>query len=156
LSNDELLRPTLADYRKPPSLYHSTGFFVSAFFGGPVGAGLYAGANAWRLGRLSRDLPVILAVVAAALLGILEIYRAGMLQALAHWLGGSLSRNLSIIVRTFGIATFGAIYLAHRRFFRAAQVSGVKPLPGWLPGIVATSAGYFSMAAFTTWILEHH
>src|SRR6478672_6229260 len=79
LSNGDLLRPTLSDYRKPPALYHPTGFFVSAFFGGPVGAGVYAGANAWRLGRLWRDLPVILCIVAGAFLVMLELQRAGAL-----------------------------------------------------------------------------
>ena len=66
LSNDDLLRPTLSDYRKPPALYNSTGFFLSAFFGGPLGAAMYGTANCHRLGRLSRDLPVIVGITAVA------------------------------------------------------------------------------------------
>jgi hypothetical protein len=156
LSNDDLLRPTLSDYRKPPALYHSTGFFLAAFFGGPVGAGVYAAANAWRLGRLARDLPVIVGIVAAAFLGLLELHRAGALEALADWLGGSLARNLGLFLRALGIATFGAIYFLHRGFFRAAQISGTKPLPGWMPGILAVGLGLAANEAFDAWILGHH
>jgi hypothetical protein len=156
LSSDDLLRPTLSDYRKPPALYHSTGFFVSAFFGGPMGAGVYAGANAWRLGRLSRDLPVILGIVAAAYLAMLELHRAYALDALADWLGGTLNRNLDLIVRAFGLATFGAIYFLHRRFYRAARVSGLKPLPGWVPGGLAVALGLATNFAFASWFLAHH
>jgi hypothetical protein len=156
LSNDDLLRPTLSDYRKPPALYNSTGFFVSAFFGGPVGAGVYAGANAWRLGRLPRDLPVIAAIVAAAFIALLELHRAGALDVLADWLGGSLGGNLGIFLRAFGMATFGAIYFLHRGFYRAAQVSGMKPMPGWVPGILAVVVGLAANVAFHGWILGHH
>ena len=156
MGNDDLLRPTLSDYRKPPALYHSTGFFISAFFGGPLGAGVYAGANAWRLGRLSRDLPVIVGIVAAAFLALLELHRAGALAVLADWLGGSLGRNLGIFLRATGIATFGAIYFMHRGFYRAARVSGMKPLPGWVPGILAMILGLAANEAFDAWILGHH
>ncbi len=156
MSNEDLLRPTLSDYRKPPALYHPTGFFVSAFFGGPMGAGVYAGANAWRLGRLSRDLPVILCIVAGAFLVMLELNRVGALDALASWLGGSTTRNLGVFMRALGIASFGAIYLLHRRFYRAARVSGLKPLPGWVPGIAAVVLGVATNSAFAAWFIAHH
>jgi hypothetical protein len=156
LSNGDLLRPTLSDYRKPPALYHPTGFFVSAFFGGPVGAGVYAGANAWRLGRLWRDLPVILCIVAGAFLVMLELQRAGALDALAGWLGGSSTRNLGLFMRALGMACFGAIYFLHRAFYRAARVSGLKPLPGWVPGIAAVALGMATNTAFATWFIAHH
>ncbi len=156
MSNEDLLRPTLSDYRKPPALYHSTGFFVSAFFGGPLGAGVYAGANAWRLGRLSRDLPVIVCIVAGAFLVMLELHRAGAFEILAEWLGDSPTRNLGLITRAFGMASFGAIYFLHRPYYRAARVSGLKPLPGWVPGIAAVALGWVANTAFATWFLAHH
>ncbi len=155
MSNDDLLRPTLSEYRKPPSLYNSTGFFLSAFFGGPVGAGLYASANSFRLGRLSRDLPVIIAITAAAFLLLIEFDRMGLLAQLDDFLDGSRSRNLGIYVRGMGIACFGAIYIMHRGYFRAARVSGMKPLKGWVPGIAAVLAGFAANVAFTVWI-QHH
>jgi hypothetical protein len=155
LSNDDLLRPTLTEYRRPPALFNSTGFFLSAFFGGPVGAGIYATANTFRLGRLARDLPVIVGVTAAAFLALIELDRIGLLDQLSSFLGGAKSRNLAIFVRGMGIACFGAIYLLHRGFFRAARVSGVTPLAGWVPGIVAVVAGYAANVAFVAWI-EHH
>ena len=155
LSSDDLLRPTLSDYRKPPSLYNSTGFFLSAFFGGPVGAGLYAAANTFRLGRLARDLPVIIAITAGAFLLLIELDGMGVLARLGSYLGGTKARNLEIYVRAMGIASFGAIYLLHRGYFRAARVSGVTPLKGWIPGIAAVLAGYAANIAFIAWI-QHH
>jgi hypothetical protein len=155
LSNEELLRPTLADYRRPPALYNSTGFFLSAFFGGPVGAGLYATANSFRLGRLARDLPVIVAITAAAFLVLIALDGMGVLSRLDGFLGGSTLRTVQICLRAMGIACFGAIYLLHRGYFRAAQVSGVVPLKGWVPGIAAVAAGLVANVAFIGWI-EHH
>jgi hypothetical protein len=155
LSNDDLLRPTLSGYRKPPALYGSTGFFLSGFFGGPVGIAVYASANAYRLGRLATDLPAIVGITAFAFLIMLEMHQWGWLTLAAQYLGGSLERNFNIIVRAFGIACFGAIYLLHRVFFRAARVTGVEPLPGWVPGIVAVLAGIGANIAFAAWILDH-
>jgi len=155
LSNEDLLRPTLSDFRTPPSLYNSTGFFLSAFFGGPVGAAVYAAANSFRLGRSSRDLPVIVAITAAAFLLLVELHRTGTLADLSAYLGGPLSRNMEIFLRAFGIACFGAIHFMHRGFFRAARVSGVRPRSGWLPGIAAIIAGIATNIAFTAWI-QHH
>jgi hypothetical protein len=155
LSSDDLLRPTLSDYRKPPSLYNSTGFFVSAFFGGPVGAGIYAAANSWRLGRLWRDLPIIVALVAGAFLALIELDRMGVLAGLADYLGYSKSGSIPLFIRAMGIVCFGALYLMHRVYFRAARVSGAKSLQGWVPGILALIAGYTASIAFDKWI-EHH
>ena len=150
MSKDDLLRPTLSAYRKPPALYGSTGFFLSGFFGGPAGIAVYAGANALRLGRLARDLPIIVAVCASAFLAMLELHRWGGLASLAGYLGGSLERNFNLIVRACGIGCFGAIYLLHRQFFRAARVTGVEPLPGWLPGVAAVAVGLAANTAFSS------
>jgi hypothetical protein len=155
LSNEDLLRPTLSDYRKPPALYGSTGFFVAAFFGGPVGAGIYAAANSWRLGRLWRDLPVIVALAAGAFLLLIVFNRIGFLDQLDVYLENSKGDSMPMLVRAMGIACFGAIYLMHRGYFRAARVSGANSLQGWVPGIVALVAGYASSIAFDKWI-QHH
>jgi len=149
------LRPTLSDYRKPPSLYNSTGFFLSAFFGGPLGAGVYATANSWRLGRLQRDLPVVVAMVAAAFLVLIESYRLGWIRELGDFLDMSPMRALGMASRALGLATFGAFYLLHRVYFRAARVSGVTPIAGWKPGIAAVLAGWAANIAMAAWI-EHH
>lgn len=152
MSNEDLLQPTLSEFRKPPSLYSSTGFFLSSFFGGPLGAGLYALANSFRLGRLAADLPVIIAIVMAAFLALAGLQSVGLLGELAAFLGGSVTRNMEIFLRAFGMACFAAIYFMHRVFFRAARVSGVTPRPGWLPGVVAVLVGVVANFAFTAWI----
>lgn len=156
LSNEDLLRPTLSDYQRAPELYNSTGFFLSAFFGGPLGAAIYGGANSHRLNRLRTDLPLLVAVVAAGFLLPLVLHDAGWLQALAASIGGSVERNYGLIMRAFGLVSYGAIYLMHRQFFRSARVSGAKGIPGWVPGIAAIVSGFVANATFVSWLLKHH
>ena len=121
-----LLRPTLSDFPRVPALYHSTGFFLSAFFGGPVGAGIYALANTARLSRLATDGAVILIVMAAAFFTPLEIARQGGLVPLGELLGANPRQTGELLLRALGLACFGAIYFRQRRFFRAATVAGVS------------------------------
>jgi hypothetical protein len=156
LSNDDLLRPTLSDYQRSPELYNSSGFFMSAFFGGPLGAAIYGGANSHRLGRLSKDLPLIGVVVAAAFLLPLLLHDMGWLPRLATAIGGRVTRNYELVVRAFGLLAYGAIYLMHRQFFRSARISGAKEISGWVPGIAAVVAGLAANFAFVSWLLKHH
>ena len=156
MSNDDLLRPTLSDYQRTPELYNSTGFFMSAFFGGPVGAAIYGGANSHRLGRLSKDLSLLLAVVAAAFLLPCLLQVMGWLPRFASAIGGREVRNYELVMRGFGLLAYGAIYLMHRKFFRSARVSGVKEIPGWVPGIAAVVAGIAANSTFVSWLLKHH
>jgi hypothetical protein len=156
LSKDDLLRPTLSDYLRAPELYNSTGFFMSAFFGGPLGAAIYGAANSHRIGRLSKDLSLLGAVVAGAFLLICLFHDIGWLPRLATIIGDSAMRSYELIVRAFGLLAYGAIYLMHRQFFRSARISGAKQIPGWVPGIVAVVAGSVANFAFVSWLLKHH
>lgn len=156
MSNEDLLRPTLSNYERAPSLYNSTGFFLSSFFGGPLGAAIYGGANSHRLGRLSSDLPLLIGVTAVAFMLPYALHEAGWLQGLAASIGGSSTRNYGLIMRALGLATYGAIYIMHRRFFRSAKVSGAREIPGWVPGAGALVAGIAANIAFVSWLIEHH
>jgi hypothetical protein len=156
LSNDELLRPTLSEYRHAPALYNSTGFAVSAFFGGPVGAVLFGLFNSRKLSRLPADLPVFVALGAAAFLVIYLFDGSGVLAALGDALGTEPPRTIQIALRALALGCFGAIYFLQRNYYRAGQVSGAKPLPAWLPGIIAVVLGSVANIAFVRWILAHH
>ena len=156
MSNQDLLRPTLSDYSRPPALYHMTGFALSSFFGGPVGAAIYALFNTARLSRLKQDGAVIFALCAAAVLVTLQLAKGGGLQALADIAGMSQQRTGQLLLRALGLACFGAIYFLHRKFFRAARISGVKPLPSWPLGLGAVACGWLANAAVLAWILKHH
>jgi len=156
LSNQDLLRPTLSDYTRPPALYHMTGFALSSFFGGPVGAVIYALFNTARLSRLRQDGAVIFALCAAAMLVMLQAVRGGGLDALAEVAGLSQQRTGQLLLRGLGLGCFGAIYFLHRKFFRAARISGVKPLPSWPLGLAAVVCGWLANAAVLSWILKHH
>jgi len=156
LSNEDLLRPTLSAYSRPPALYHTTGFALAAFFGGPVGAAVYSLANTRRLARLRQDAPVIIIVMALALLVPMMLVRAGQFDAFANLAGMTRSTAGEVLLRGLGFVCFGAIYLLHRRFFRAARVSGVKTLPSWPVGIAALASGWAANAALVNWILKHH
>lgn len=156
MDNEELLRPTLTDYRQAPALYSSTGFFLSSFFGGPVGAAFYGLCNSQRLHRLWRDAPVIAAVACAAFFLIFLLHSGGQLSALGELLGTEPRRTLEIALRALALAVFGGIYAIHRRFFRAARVSGTEAPSSWVPGIAALLLGIWSNITFVRWILAHH
>jgi hypothetical protein len=156
LDNEDLLRPTLSGIGRSPALYNSAGFFFSAFFGGPLGAVLYGAANSDRLGRLSKDVPMLIVVLAAAFLLPLAAHDWGWLPRLAAFIGGESRRNYELVMRALGLLAFGAIYLMHRQFFRAAKVSGTAEVSGWVPGIAAVVAGIAANSIFVSWLLKHH
>ena len=156
MSREDLLKPTLSGYRRPPALYHSTGLALASFFGGPAGAVVYAGANTFRLGRLAQDLPVLLVLFGVAFLIPVELAKNELLNPIAAFFGGRPASGYEVVLRVLGLACFGAIYIMHRRFFRAARVAGVNPLPGWLPGAVAIVAGLVVNTFFIGWVLKHH
>jgi hypothetical protein len=113
-------------------------------------------ANTRRLARLRQDAPVIIIVMALALLVPMMLVRAGQFDAFANLAGMTRSTAGEVLLRGLGFACFGAIYLLHRRFFRAARVSGVKTLPSWPVGIAALASGWAANAALVNWILKHH
>jgi len=156
LDNDELLRPTLSGYRQTPALYSSTGFFLSSFFGGPLGAVVFAACNSHRLNRLAADLPVYAILAAASFFLVLVFQNGGQMADIADLLGTRAGRTAEITLRAFALASFGAIYLMHRKFYRAARISGNKSLPSWIPGIVAVLLGYFANQAFISRFVLHH
>lgn len=156
MSNDDLLRPTLSEYRRAPAIYSSTGFFLSTFFGGPAGTAVYGLCNSHRLGRLRTDLPVFLALAAAAFAVVFLFEQGGQMTWIVDLIGDSPGPSFEITLRVLALGCHFAIYLMHRRFFRAAQVSGLKPLPGWVPGIAALVVGNVANQGFINWILKHH
>lgn len=147
MADEDLLRPSLSGADEAPSLYSSTGFFLVAFFAGPAAAGAYGIANSMRLRRWRQDLPLVVAVVAASFWLLLFANRHGGLLAFAELLGDRPARAMQIAVRALGLACFAAIYLMHRRHYRAARVTGVEPVSGWVPGIVAFVIGLLANVA---------
>ena len=156
MDSEDLLRPTLSDTERVPELYGSTGFFLSAFFGGPAGAVIYGGFNSHRLNRLKKDVPLLLLIFIGAYLLPYALYQQGWLQQLAAMAGGRATRNYELILRVLGLLSFGAIYLMHRHFFRAARIVGSDGLSGWRPGIAAVLLGIWANATFVQWLLKHH
>ncbi len=124
MSNDDLLRPTLSDYTRPPALYHTTGFALCAFFGGPVGAAVYALANITRLSRLKQDAPVVVILTALALFVPMMLVRAGQFDALAEFAGMTPQRTGETLLRAPGARDF------RRYLFIASQVFPVSPRLG--------------------------
>lgn len=156
MSNEDLLRPTLSEYRRPPAIYHSTGFFLSTFFGGPVATAVYGLCNSYRLGRLRIDLPVFIALAAAAYFLVLLFQRSGQMAGIMELVGDAPRPTIEFTLRVLALVCYFAIYLMHRKFFRAAQVSGVQPLSGWVPGLAAFVIGNVANQAFIGWLLQHH
>jgi hypothetical protein len=156
LADEDLLRPSLEGADEAPSLFSSTGFFLVSFFAGPAAAGAYGIANSIRLRRWRQDLPVVVAVVAASFWLLLFASRHGGLMAFAELLGDRPSRAMQIAIRALGLACFAAIYLMHRQHYRAARVTGVEPVSGWVPGIVAFIVGLLSIYSVDELLKGNH
>ena len=139
--------------------FHGTAGAIAApgaMFGGPLGAAVYGAFNTYRLGRLSRDLAIIVAIAAVAYFAMFQMHSFGVLDPIATLLGREQQRSYSLLLRALGLLCFGAIYLLHRRFFRAAQVGGVEGKAGWLPGIAGILIGAVADHVFVSWLIEHH
>jgi hypothetical protein len=152
LDNEDLLRPTLDGTRDTPALYSSQAFFFTAFFGGPVAAAAYGLVNSHRLGRLRQEAAVFVGIAVAALTLFYALHELGALSSLSELMGGRQRRNYEIFMRAIALLAFGAGWLMHRRFYRAAAISGTDELPGWVPGIATGVVGALASGAFLRWI----
>lgn len=151
-----LLEPVIADSgASPVRLYSLTASFMVAFFGGgglPII--LLSAMNSQKLRRLNADLWLyILGATFFAALTVVGAYAAAtgteipVLQVL-----GEGSRGHRAMNRALALLFFGAVYLRHRRFHRAANLMGLDPLNPWgaaIGAIVAGSAMIIVVAAVT-------
>jgi hypothetical protein len=152
LDKDDLLRPTLEGARPVPALYSSQAFFFASFFGGPVAAAAYGLVNSHRLGRLRQEVLAFVGIGVAALLLFYGLHVSGLLSWLSELMGGRQRRNYEIMMRAVALLAFGAAWLMHRRFYRAAAISGTDERSGWVPGIATGVIGALASGAFLRWI----
>jgi len=114
-----------------------------AFLGGPFAILLFSALNSRRLGRLGRDAWAY--VLAATITSGLVLWLAGHAaaqttpEALAYL--GEGRRGVRAAARLFAIVLFGAFYLLHRRYHRAARLRGEDAPSPWLPGIAVSILG---------------
>jgi MFS family permease len=137
---DDLLQPTLTGDRGVATAIYSaqTGFY-SAFLGGPVAALLIAGINAFRLGRLSRDLPLFVAAFAIFIAVAWWMFDGPALIYLIERLGNS---GPHLTLRALGLVYFGVFFLLYRPHYRNMEMMGIEPPNGWAVGVPCTLAGF--------------
>ena len=138
-----LLEPSLAGGSGARAIYSLRACFFVAFFGGPFAILLFAGLNSRRLGRLAAD-AWIYAVGAIVTVVFIAFAFQGLDSGTAPaWLSalGEGPRATRVATRILAMALFGVVFLAHRRFYKAADLSGEDPPSPWLPGIGATLVG---------------
>jgi hypothetical protein len=137
-SRDDLLQPSLtAERTDATAIYSAMAGYVTSFIGGPVAALAFAAVNSRRLGRLRAD--------ASLLVAGLVLFVGGMWWLLTGPYQGEIHpRHLSTGVRGAGLLYFGAIYLLHRRHYRAMELVGIQAPNGWGVGIACVIAGVAS------------
>ena len=98
---DELLKPSL-ESSEPVSILSSGALMGSAFFGGPVAVTIVATMNSISLGRLTKEWPMIVGVLA---IGAIAVYFLGnyVFDGLAD------ARSVRLAARAAGFASFGAV-----------------------------------------------
>jgi hypothetical protein len=134
-SRDDLLQPSLtADRADATAIYSATAGYVTSFLGGPVAALAFAAVNSRRLGRLRADAPLLIAGL-VLFLGAMWWVLTGPYHAEIG------NRHLNTGVRGAGLLYFGAIYLLHRRHYRAMEMMGIESPKAWGIGIACVLAG---------------
>ena len=139
---DALLRPSLGQgARAGAAPYSQQVSALAAFFGGPVAALGMAGLNSRRLGRLGRDLPWLLLLL-AGYLGLewwmASSHGAPWLARLAEAVGGKVRPPL---LTALGLLVFGLASVLHGPSQRLANVMGLDRPKGTAAGLGMIVAG---------------
>lgn len=157
---DHLLEPSLGDRGGGASIFSvRAGFFV-AFFGGGFAAVIFGVLNSRRLNRLAQDwwIYVLGAIVFGAAAVCTGHQLGGVpLDSLATAEGRDRARVLRMASRALALGYFGLIFLRHRRFHKAMELSTEDPPSPWVPGIAAAAAGAaitFPLAMLGAWIAQ--
>lgn len=139
MPENDLLRPSLAagDATRV-SIYSTTTGFMAAYFGGPLGAASIALLNSHRIGRLAKDWPFAL----LALLAVPIYFHWLQLGGGQQWLTATIGAwSTPYFYRLLGVLFFGLAYGLHRSQYRNMALIGLKPTPGWIPGLAAIVVG---------------
>lgn len=140
----DLLQPSLQGQPAGRAPYSQSAVFACAFLGGPPAALMMAGLNAWRLGRLPRDLLWLLPALVVWIGIEAWLFRSDSGAMAFKWLAGWFAGGALNVVRTaIGLAYFAiAALLLHRREHRMADLMGLPRPNGWLVGLGVIVVGY--------------
>ncbi len=127
----DLLQPSIAAVRP---LYSSTVLAMTAFFGGMIAASLVFAINAQRLGRLGRDLWLVV------------IGCAGALWLLELPPGDGAQRFL---LRVVALAFAGVLWLNHRQAMRSQALWRAPAKHGFWVGLAAVA---IALAVSVAWM----
>lgn len=127
--SDELLKPSL-ESSKPVSIMSSGALMGAAFFGGPIAVAIVAVMNSISLGRLTKEWPLIIGVLAV---GAVAAYLFGnyVFDGLAD------ARSFRLASRAAGFVSFGIVFLMYRKELRTLSTLNIKPRSPWAPLIAA-------------------
>ena len=143
MSND-LLSPSLAG-DDGVSIFSTGALMAAAFFGGTIAVLIIAALNSHYLGRLGKDLPMLL---------LLVLVGAAVTFVGLEFLFGDGGRALRLAVRTGGFAAFGIAWLMHKPQLRALSTMGVKPRSPWVPVALACVVAIGAHAVLASMIVE--
>ena len=133
ISRADLLRPSLGQGSLAQAPYSPQAGFVTAFFGGPVVALVMGALNAHRLQRLPRDLPWLIAALAAVFGFEYWLVTPDGKEAMAvlqDWIGVKPQHTLTTML---GLLAFGLCSLVHGKHQRMANLMGLdRPKGLWM------------------------
>ena len=148
-AREELLRPSLSGSETLVAPYSVQTTFLTGFFGGPLAAVAILLVNSYRLRRVPRDLPAIVAMLAAVLLGMWALSAASAGAPVAGWIESQLgSRGLRSTYQAAALVIVGIGYLMHRKEQRNCDMSELRRPNGWIAGLSCILLGGAAMVAF--------
>ena len=122
--------------------YSIPAFAISSLFGGPLAALAFAAFEARGLRRLPRDLPWLLAGLAALLLASWVAAERGLLDAALRDLGTQRVPTWEhLAYRGLALLYFAGYWALHGSDRRELAATGVPPRPGYVAGLGALLLG---------------
>lgn len=156
-TRDDLLAPVLGTAQLPVPAYSTGAQFLTAFFGGPFAIILFAGLNAYHMGRSHKDgwRFVLAMIVSITLVAWIVLVFQGISPPawIVDLFGDDTGRAVTWIVRGFGLFVWLALWLPNRRFHRAAEIMGIEPRRPWIPALICISTAIV-MQLLLEWILN--
>jgi hypothetical protein len=135
----DLLTPTLsAAHEQAPAIYSLTALVLTAFFGGPFAVIALTAMNSQRLDRVGHDLPVLVFQLAATVLLLYLLVRAGQVSPVSFI---ELPGDRLLLIKAWALVLFGMSAALHGRFQRNMGVSPTPRPNPWPAGIACVLGG---------------
>lgn len=152
---EDLLQPTLTGTARTAAPYSVQTTFLTGFLGGPFGALAICATNSVRLRRVSKDVAVWAALLAALAVGGWLLFHSTAGAELRSWFSDQFGgRAARFSGQASGLAIVAVGYLLHRKEQLNADLMGLTRPNGWIGGVLCIIFGIMLSVAYISIIMD--